>query len=146
MCGEISCFMEFVIKKQDKTDKGTSPEESFIQNSSWISVRREKNADFLRVRNPRSRLFFTWLLFSRSSMESESEESECFHFLAIPLITQSLTIYLKLHCRSWKRKLKIKPITSQKVKVKKQKRWRRQGWLVSWQLSTYFSFFALLCR
>ena len=60
-------------------------------------------------------------------MESESEESECFHFLAIPLITQSLTIYLKLHCRSWKRKLKIKPITSQKVKVKKQKRWRRQG-------------------
>ena len=60
-----------------------------------------------------------------SSMESESEESECFHFLAIPLITQSLTIYLKLHCRSWKRKLKIKPITSQKVKVKKQKRWRR---------------------
>ena len=42
MCGEISCFMEFVIKKQDKTDKGTSPEESFIQNSSWISVRREK--------------------------------------------------------------------------------------------------------
>ena len=54
-----------------------------------------------------------------SSMESESEKSECFHFLAIPLITQSLTIYLKLHCRSWKRKLKIKPITSQKVKVKK---------------------------
>ena len=34
MCGEISCFMEFVIKKQDKTDKGTSPEESFIQNRS----------------------------------------------------------------------------------------------------------------
>ena len=61
MCGEISCLMEFVIKKLDKTDKGTSPEESFIQNSSWISVRREKNADFLRVRNPRSRVFFTLL-------------------------------------------------------------------------------------
>ena len=57
MCGEISCFMEFVIKKQDKTDKGTSPEESFIQFLNFCF--REKNADFLRVRNPRSRLFFT---------------------------------------------------------------------------------------
>ena len=33
VCGEISCYMKFINGKKD---------ESFIQNSSWFSVRTEK--------------------------------------------------------------------------------------------------------
>ena len=34
VCGEISCYMEIINEKKDKTDQGTFREESFIQNSS----------------------------------------------------------------------------------------------------------------
>ena len=46
-----------------------------------------------------------------NSTESESEESERFHFLPIPLVTPSLMIQWKLDCRSRKQKRKNKPIT-----------------------------------
>lgn len=56
VCGEISCYMEIINEEKDKTDQGTFREESFIQNSSLFSVRTEKRTNFLRVRNPRSRI------------------------------------------------------------------------------------------
>ena len=49
-----------------------------------------------------------------SSTESESEESERFHFLPIPLMTPSLKISWKLDCRSRKQKWKTQPITRPK--------------------------------
>ena len=47
--------MEFV-NKQDETDQGTFREESFLQNSCKFSVKSEKSTNFVRVRNPRSRV------------------------------------------------------------------------------------------
>ena len=38
--------------RQDETDQGAFREKSFIQNSSSFSVKSEKRANFLRVRNP----------------------------------------------------------------------------------------------
>ena len=46
-----------------------------------------------------------------NSTESESEESERFHFLPTPLMTPSLMIQWKLDCRSRKEKRKNQPIT-----------------------------------
>ena len=43
VCRETSCFVEFKNKKQDETDRGTFPEDGFIQNGSWWSVSSEKN-------------------------------------------------------------------------------------------------------
>ena len=42
--------MAFIHKKQDESDQATAREESFIQNSSWCSVRSEKRANFLCIR------------------------------------------------------------------------------------------------
>ena len=50
-----------------------------------------------------------------SSTESESEESECFHFLPIPLMSPSLMIQWKLDCRSRKHKRKTQPITRSRI-------------------------------
>ena len=36
--------------------------ESFIQNSSLFSFRGEKRANFLRVRNPRNRIHYAWIV------------------------------------------------------------------------------------
>ena len=34
VCEEILCYMEFIDEKKDETDRGTSREKRFIQNSS----------------------------------------------------------------------------------------------------------------
>ena len=54
--GSYFTFTLFLNNNQEETDQGTFREESFIQNSSWFSVRSEKRANFLRVQNPRSKI------------------------------------------------------------------------------------------
>ena len=67
VCEEISCYREFLNEKKDETDPGTFREESFIQNSTWFSVRTEKRTNFLRVCETHEvefimlRSMFTWL-------------------------------------------------------------------------------------